>query len=126
MRAPWGCPSPRRETCAPPWKRPPPRLAVSPAGAAAGLPDPLGRTSPTLNIADTLYRWRREARSFTLATVIEVSGSAPLPPGTALAVDTLVAAALARLDVAATGWVACEGKVPLAVLLDRAMGAFAE
>ncbi|MFM9594831.1 XdhC family protein [Streptomyces scabiei] len=41
-----------------------------------------------LNIADTLYRWCREARPFALATVVEVSGSAPLPPGTALAVDT--------------------------------------
>ncbi|MFI7016697.1 XdhC family protein [Streptomyces sp. NPDC050164] len=41
-----------------------------------------------LNIADTLYRWCREARPFALATVIQVSGSAPLPPGTALAVDT--------------------------------------
>ncbi|MFF6808167.1 XdhC family protein [Streptomyces sp. NPDC012616] len=40
-----------------------------------------------LNIADTLYRWCREARPFALATVIRVSGSAPLPPGTALAVD---------------------------------------
>ncbi|WP_327341788.1 hypothetical protein [Streptomyces europaeiscabiei] len=40
--------------------------------------------------------------------------------------SALVAAALACLDVAATGWVACEGKVPPAVLLDRAMGAFAE
>ncbi|MGW0841246.1 XdhC family protein [Streptomyces sp. NPDC002787] len=41
-----------------------------------------------LNIADTLYRWCREARPFALATVTRVSGSAPLPPGTALAVDT--------------------------------------
>jgi xanthine dehydrogenase accessory factor len=41
-----------------------------------------------LNIADTLYRWCREARPFALATVVQVSGSAPLPPGTALAVDT--------------------------------------
>ncbi|MCD7439483.1 XdhC family protein [Streptomyces lincolnensis] len=41
-----------------------------------------------LNIADTLYRWCREARPFALATVIRVSGSAPLPPGTALAVGT--------------------------------------
>jgi xanthine dehydrogenase accessory factor len=41
-----------------------------------------------LNIADTLYRWCREARPFALATVIQVSGSAPLPVGTALAVDT--------------------------------------
>ncbi|MDH6625965.1 xanthine dehydrogenase accessory factor [Streptomyces sp. LBL] len=40
-----------------------------------------------LNIADTLYDWCREARPFALATVIQVSGSAPLPPGTALAVD---------------------------------------
>ncbi|GAB2966863.1 XdhC family protein [Streptomyces pseudoechinosporeus] len=41
-----------------------------------------------LNIADTLYDWCREARPFALATVVDVSGSAPLPPGTALAVDT--------------------------------------
>ncbi|GGW85403.1 XdhC/CoxI family protein [Streptomyces caelestis] len=41
-----------------------------------------------LNIADTLYRWCREARPFALATVVQVSGSAPLPPGTALAVAT--------------------------------------
>ncbi|MET7649928.1 XdhC/CoxI family protein [Streptomyces sp. NPDC005486] len=41
-----------------------------------------------LNIANTLYAWRREARRFALATVVQVSGSAPLPPGTALAVDT--------------------------------------
>ncbi|AMW08982.1 xanthine dehydrogenase [Streptomyces qaidamensis] len=41
-----------------------------------------------LNIADTLYRWCREARPFALATVTRVRGSAPLPPGTALAVDT--------------------------------------
>ncbi|MGW6604276.1 XdhC family protein [Streptomyces sp. NPDC055036] len=41
-----------------------------------------------LNIADTLYEWFREARSFALATVVQVRGSAPLPPGTSLAVDT--------------------------------------
>jgi xanthine dehydrogenase accessory factor len=41
-----------------------------------------------LNIADTLYRWCREARPFALATVVQVSGSAPLPPGTSLAVDS--------------------------------------
>ncbi|WP_328508000.1 XdhC/CoxI family protein [Streptomyces sp. NBC_00391] len=41
-----------------------------------------------LNIADTLYDWCREAHPFALATVIHVSGSAPLPPGTALAVDS--------------------------------------
>ncbi|MGP3920282.1 XdhC family protein [Nonomuraea sp. 10N515B] len=41
-----------------------------------------------LNITDTLYRWCRENRLFALATVVSVSGSAPLPPGTGLAVDT--------------------------------------
>ncbi|MGW0732116.1 TetR/AcrR family transcriptional regulator [Streptomyces sp. NPDC002851] len=40
--------------------------------------------------------------------------------------SALAAAALACLDVAATRWVACEGTVPLAVLLDRAMGALRE
>jgi AcrR family transcriptional regulator len=40
--------------------------------------------------------------------------------------SALAAAALACLDVAATGWVACEGTVPLAELLDRAMGALRE
>ncbi|MGW0823863.1 TetR family transcriptional regulator [Streptomyces sp. NPDC002845] len=40
--------------------------------------------------------------------------------------SAVAAAALACLDVAATRWVACEGTVPLAVLLDRAMGALAE
>ncbi|MFG2725657.1 TetR family transcriptional regulator [Streptomyces canus] len=40
--------------------------------------------------------------------------------------SALVAAALACLDAAATGWVACEGAVPLAVLLDRAMDALTE
>ncbi|MDQ1007822.1 xanthine/CO dehydrogenase XdhC/CoxF family maturation factor [Streptomyces sp. V4I23] len=40
-----------------------------------------------LNIAETLYAWCREARPFALATVVDVSGSAPLPPGTALAVS---------------------------------------
>lgn len=38
----------------------------------------------------------------------------------------LVAAALACLDAASSSWVACEGVVRLAVLLDRAMGAFTE
>ena len=38
----------------------------------------------------------------------------------------LVAASLACLDAAARGWVACEGTVSLAVLLDRAMGALTE
>ncbi|MDT0550006.1 MULTISPECIES: XdhC/CoxI family protein [Streptomyces] len=41
-----------------------------------------------LNIADTLHTWCAGARPFALATVVGVSGSAPLPPGTALAVDT--------------------------------------
>ncbi|MFE7568469.1 XdhC family protein [Streptomyces sp. NPDC057539] len=40
-----------------------------------------------LNIADTLHDWCRAARPFALATVVQVSGSAPLPIGTALAVD---------------------------------------
>jgi xanthine dehydrogenase accessory factor len=40
-----------------------------------------------LNIAGTLHSWCREGRPFALATVVGVSGSAPLPPGTALAVD---------------------------------------
>ncbi|NGY65130.1 XdhC family protein [Lentzea sp. NEAU-D13] len=39
-----------------------------------------------LNIADTLHLWFRKARPFALATVVRVSGSAPLPPGTSLAV----------------------------------------
>ncbi|MDX5564155.1 hypothetical protein PYK79_13690 [Streptomyces sp. ID05-04B] len=38
----------------------------------------------------------------------------------------LVAAALACADAATTGWVACEGTVPMAVLLGRAMSAVAE
>ncbi|MFJ8021514.1 XdhC family protein [Streptomyces sp. NPDC096311] len=41
-----------------------------------------------LNIAETLHLWCREARPFALATVVGVSGSAPLPVGTALALDT--------------------------------------
>src|SRR5690349_12448410 len=40
--------------------------------------------------------------------------------------SALAAAALACLDAAAAAWVACEGAVPLAVLLDRAMGALTE
>ena len=40
--------------------------------------------------------------------------------------NALVAAALACLDAASMGWVACEGAFPLTVLLDRAMGAFTE
>lgn len=40
-----------------------------------------------LNIAQTLLRWCREARPFALATVVDVRGSAPLPVGTAVAVD---------------------------------------
>ncbi|MEE1830264.1 XdhC/CoxI family protein [Streptomyces sp. SP17KL33] len=40
-----------------------------------------------LNIADTLHRWCREARPFALATVVGVTGSAPLPVGTSVAVD---------------------------------------
>ncbi|MEU4873141.1 XdhC/CoxI family protein [Streptomyces sp. NPDC021608] len=40
-----------------------------------------------LNIADTLHRWCREKRPFALATVIDVTGSAPMPIGTSVAVD---------------------------------------
>ncbi|WP_327672788.1 MULTISPECIES: XdhC/CoxI family protein [unclassified Streptomyces] len=40
-----------------------------------------------LNIADTLHTWCREARPFALATVVQVTGSAPLPVGTSLAVN---------------------------------------
>ncbi|MFJ1808760.1 MULTISPECIES: XdhC family protein [unclassified Streptomyces] len=40
-----------------------------------------------LNIADTLHRWCREKRPFALATVVDVTGSAPLPVGTSVAVD---------------------------------------
>ncbi|KJK39415.1 xanthine dehydrogenase [Streptomyces variegatus] len=40
-----------------------------------------------LNIADTLHRWCGEARPFALATVVDVTGSAPLPVGTSVAVD---------------------------------------
>ncbi|MDT0572773.1 XdhC/CoxI family protein [Streptomyces sp. DSM 3412] len=40
-----------------------------------------------LNIADTLHRWCREERPFALATVVGVTGSAPLPIGTSVAVD---------------------------------------
>ncbi|MCW8380844.1 XdhC family protein [Streptomyces justiciae] len=40
-----------------------------------------------LNIADTLHRWCREQRPFALATVVDVTGSAPLPIGTSVAVD---------------------------------------
>jgi xanthine dehydrogenase accessory factor len=40
-----------------------------------------------LNIAYTLHQWYGRARPFALATVTHVSGSAPLPVGTALAVD---------------------------------------
>ncbi|CAL9289108.1 XdhC/CoxI family protein [Streptomyces olindensis] len=41
-----------------------------------------------LNIAYTLHQWYGRARPFALATVTDVSGSAPLPVGSALAVDT--------------------------------------
>lgn len=40
--------------------------------------------------------------------------------------NALVAAALACLDAASSGWVACEGAIPLAVLLDRAMNALTQ
>ncbi|MDF3145071.1 XdhC family protein, partial [Streptomyces sp. T21Q-yed] len=40
-----------------------------------------------LNIADALHRWCREERPFALATIVGVTGSAPLPIGTSVAVD---------------------------------------
>ncbi|MCU7821176.1 XdhC family protein [Kitasatospora sp. DSM 101779] len=40
-----------------------------------------------LDIAAELHRWCAEGRDFAVATVVHVSGSAPRPPGTALAVD---------------------------------------
>ncbi|WP_344626072.1 XdhC family protein, partial [Kitasatospora arboriphila] len=40
-----------------------------------------------LDIAADLHRWCTEGRDFAVATVVHVSGSAPRPPGTALAVD---------------------------------------
>ncbi|MGW3866449.1 XdhC family protein [Streptomyces sp. NPDC005047] len=40
-----------------------------------------------LNIADTLRRWCAERRPFALATIVGVTGSAPLPIGTSVAVD---------------------------------------
>ncbi|MFF1308551.1 XdhC family protein [Streptomyces sp. NPDC058307] len=40
-----------------------------------------------LNIADVLHRWCRAARPFALATVVDVTGSTPLPIGTSVAVD---------------------------------------
>jgi xanthine dehydrogenase accessory factor len=39
------------------------------------------------DIATTVAQWCAEGRRFALATVIAVTGSAPRPPGTALAVD---------------------------------------
>ena len=41
-----------------------------------------------LDIAGELDRWMRDGRDFAVATVVTVGGSAPRPPGAALAVDT--------------------------------------
>jgi len=41
-----------------------------------------------LDIAGELDRWMRDGRDFAVATVVAVGGSAPRPPGAALAVDT--------------------------------------
>ncbi|MFI2213225.1 XdhC family protein [Streptomyces sp. NPDC020141] len=41
-----------------------------------------------LDIAEELGRWVRQGRSFAVATVVAVTGSAPRPPGAALAVDS--------------------------------------
>ncbi|HET6356590.1 XdhC family protein [Streptomyces sp.] len=85
-------------------------LADRPTADRAQPPDPCGRrrvTPPTTRRRPAhavvprrltrrpahaehrgqLYDWSRRARPFALATVIQVSGSAPLPSGTALAVD---------------------------------------
>ncbi|MEU1450132.1 XdhC family protein, partial [Streptomyces mirabilis] len=40
-----------------------------------------------LDIADQLSRWCEQGRTFALATVVAVHGSAPRQPGAALAVD---------------------------------------
>ncbi|MGV9941083.1 XdhC family protein [Streptomyces sp. NPDC003401] len=40
-----------------------------------------------LDLAATLHTWTREGRAFAVATVVAVTGSAPRPPGAALAVD---------------------------------------
>ncbi|MDF3299368.1 XdhC family protein [Streptomyces tropicalis] len=41
-----------------------------------------------LDIAEELHRWAEEGRSFAVATVVAVGGSAPRGPGAALAVDS--------------------------------------
>lgn len=41
-----------------------------------------------LDIASELHRWCAEGRDFAVATVVAVRGSAPRPPGAALAVDS--------------------------------------
>lgn len=40
-----------------------------------------------LDIAEELHRWFTEGRDLAVATVVAVEGSAPRPPGAALAVD---------------------------------------
>ncbi|MFG2858967.1 XdhC family protein, partial [Streptomyces mirabilis] len=40
-----------------------------------------------LDIADQLSRWCKQGRTFAVATVVAVHGSAPRQPGAALAVD---------------------------------------
>uniref|UniRef100_UPI003C7A7A6B XdhC family protein n=1 Tax=Streptomyces sp. rh254 TaxID=3028730 RepID=UPI003C7A7A6B len=41
-----------------------------------------------LDIAEELHRWAGQRRSFAVATVVAVGGSAPRQPGAALAVDS--------------------------------------
>ncbi|WP_416966863.1 TetR/AcrR family transcriptional regulator [Streptomyces sp. 4F14] len=66
-------------------------------------------------------KWQEELVP-EIAGRLEAGAARPTDPRPA----ALVTAALACLDAAARAWVACEGSVPLAVLLDQAMGALTE
>ncbi|MET7701477.1 TetR family transcriptional regulator [Streptomyces sp. NPDC005485] len=57
-----------------------------------------------------------------IARRLEVDPADPADPRP----GALAAAALACLDAASTGWVACDGTVPLSTMLDRSMGALTE
>ncbi|MGP4052197.1 acyl-CoA-like ligand-binding transcription factor [Streptomyces sp. 2A115] len=66
-------------------------------------------------------QWR-ELRVPEVARRLATSPDRPKDSGP----SALGPAAIACLDVATAGWVACDGAVPVDVLLDRAMGALAE